>query len=109
MNQLNQIILEGIAVDNAVTVEIPSLKILFTVETSRTYKGTDGTVKEVSYFDVEYYGFNVKDLVSEITKGRTIRIVGRLKQNCWSDSNGEHSKVSVIAEHLELKPITKVD
>ena len=65
MNQLNQIILEGIAVDNAVTVEIPSLKILFTVETSRTYKGTDGTVKEVSYFDVEYYGFNVKDLVNQ--------------------------------------------
>ena len=39
------------------------------------------------------------------SKGRGVRMVGRLKQDRWADPEGKnHSKVQVIAEHVESKP-----
>ena len=39
-------------------------------------------------------------------KGRGIRVVGRLKQGRWTDTSGKnHSKIAIIAEHLEFKPV----
>ena len=41
-------------------------------------------------------------------KGRGIRVVGRLKQNRWKDDAGKsHSRVKIIAEHIEFKPFLK--
>jgi single-strand DNA-binding protein len=35
-------------------------------------------------------------------------VVGRLKQDRWTDQTGKpHSKVKVVAEHVEFKPIFK--
>jgi single-strand DNA-binding protein len=34
-----------------------------------------------------------------------LRVVGRIKQNRWVGSDGKNtSKVTIIAEHIELKP-----
>jgi len=39
-----------------------------------------------------------------------VRVVGRLKQDRWSDPDGKpHSRVLVIAEHVEFKPQIKKD
>ena len=39
-------------------------------------------------------------------KGRGLRVVGRLKQDSWKDSEGKlQSRVFVIAEHIEYKPV----
>ena len=36
--------------------------------------------------------------------GVGVRIVGRLKQNIWTDSDGmKHSEVQIVAEHIEIK------
>jgi single-strand DNA-binding protein len=41
-------------------------------------------------------------------KGRGIRVVGRLKQNRWSDAVGNNrSKVIIVAEHVEFRPDMK--
>ena len=41
-------------------------------------------------------------------KDRGIRVVGRLKQDRWTDENGKtFSKVKIIAEHIEYKPMLK--
>ena len=33
-----------------------------------------------------------------------VRIVGRLKQNKWTDKDGvSHSEVQIMAEHIEIK------
>jgi single-strand DNA-binding protein len=38
-------------------------------------------------------------------KGRGVRIVGRLKQDRWTDTESKnHSRISVVAEHVEFKP-----
>ena len=43
-------------------------------------------------------------------KGRGVRVVGRLKQDTWKDENGKSaSKVYVVAEHIEYKPMKKVE
>jgi len=38
-------------------------------------------------------------------KGRGVRVVGRLKQERWSGSDGKsHSRVTIVAEHVEFRP-----
>jgi len=43
-------------------------------------------------------------------KGRGVRVVGRLKQDVWKDADGkQQSKVYVVAEHIEYKPVFQKD
>ena len=70
-------------------------------------KSNEG-VEEVSFFDVEVYGRTAEFCQTRGVKGRDVRVVGRLKQDTWKDENGKtQSKVYVIAEHIEYKPIQK--
>ena len=62
--------------------------------------------KEVSYFDVETWGNLAQSCTQNGSKGRGVRVVGRLKQNRWVGNDGKnYSKVSVVAEHVEFKPV----
>ena len=36
-------------------------------------------------------------------RGQGVRVVGRLKQSRWEENNKKHSKIFVIAEHVEYK------
>jgi single-strand DNA-binding protein len=66
--------------------------------------------KEVSFFDVEAWSKLAESCRSMGYKGRGVRVVGRLKQDRWSDTEGKnHSKVSIIAEHVEFRPDFKKD
>ena len=62
-------------------------------------------VDEVSYFYVEAWGYLAEKLKKEnVKKGRGVRVIGRLKQGRWKDVEGKsHSKIFVVAEHIELK------
>lgn len=109
MNQLNSIILEGNLTKDA---ELREPKDGFNVCTfsmgvNRWYKNkNDESVEEVSYFDVETYGKMAEYCSKKAVKGRGVRVVGRLKQNVWKDAdNKTHSKVYVVAEHIEYRPI----
>ncbi|MBO7613885.1 MAG: single-stranded DNA-binding protein, partial [Treponema sp.] len=58
--------------------------------------------------DVEAYGKVAEYCESKAKKGRGVRVVGRLKQDVWKDSEGKTvSKVFVVAEHIEYKPLKK--
>ncbi len=109
MNQLNSIILEGNLVKDSVLSEpAEGFKVCrFTVAVNRFYKNkNDEGVEEVSYFDVEAYGKTAEYCEKKAKKGRGIRVVGRLKQNVWKDSDEKtQSKVFVVAEHIEYKPV----
>lgn len=109
MNQLNSLILEGKLVRDAVLVEpVEGFKVCkFALAVNRWYKNRNNEgVEEVSYFDVEVYGKTAEFCQKKGTKGRDIRVVGRLKQDVWKDENGKTmSKVYVIAEHIEYKPV----
>jgi single-strand DNA-binding protein len=61
--------------------------------------------KEVSFFDVEVWSKLAEACSENLKKGRGVRVVGRLKQDRWSDAEGKnHSRIKIIGEHVEFKP-----
>ena len=108
MNQLNSIILEGNLVRQAELSEpAKGFKVCkFPMAVNRFGKNMNGdSFEEVSFFDVEAYGKMAEICEKNGTKGRGIRVVGRLKQNRWKDTEGKSlSKVFIVAEHVEYRP-----
>lgn len=105
MNQLNSLIIEG----NLENGKREEKAFKFSVACNRFYKDKNGDGQnETSFFDVECWGKLADLCEKQFQKDRGVRIVGRLKQNRWKDECGKlHSKVIVIAEHVEFKPIIK--
>lgn len=108
MNNLNSLIIEGNVVKQGSLLEPANgFKVCsFPLAVNRWYKNKNGEgVTEVSYFDIEAYGRMAEICEKQGVKGRGVRVVGRLKQKTWKDEDGKsHSKVFVIAEHIEYKP-----
>ena len=113
MYQLNSLILEGNVVRQAECVEpTKGFKVCkFPIAVNRFSKNSNGEAyEEVSFFDVEAYGKMAEVCEKNSTKGRGLRVVGRLKQNRWKDADGKtQSKIFVVAEHIEYKPKTQKD
>lgn len=108
MNNINSIMLEGNLVRDPEhnETQMGSSVCNFSLAVNRTYKDSKGEkVDEVSFFDIETWGDLAEKLKKEnVKKGRGIRVVGRLKQGRWKDAEGKsHSKIFVVAEHIELK------
>lgn len=108
MNHLNSLIIEGnIVRQGELSEPMEGFKVCkFPVAVDRWYKNKDGNgVTEVSYFEVETYGRMAEFCSTQATKGRGVRVVGRLKQDRWKDTdNKNQSKTYIVAEHVEYKP-----
>ncbi|QEN09426.1 single-stranded DNA-binding protein [Oceanispirochaeta crateris] len=107
MNNLNSVILEGNLVRdpeaNLTPKGTPVCK--FSVASNRYYKSEGIRQSEVSYFDVEVWSKVAEACEKHLQKGRGVRVVGRLKQDRWTDEEGSsHYKVKVVGEHVEFKP-----
>ncbi len=109
MNLINSLVIEGNIVRDPLYKETAKGNSLctFSIASNRAYKSSEGNLeKEVSYFDVETWGNLAQSCTQNGSKGRGVRVVGRLKQNRWVGSDGKnYSKVSVVAEHVEFKPV----
>jgi single-strand DNA-binding protein len=112
MNNLNSIMIEGNMVRE------PSLKstpngtpvCTFSVAFNRYFKQESGKDPEVSFFDVETWSDLAKTCYNQGQKGQWVRIMGRLKQNRWDDSEGKHhSRVCIVAEKVEFRQRKKDD
>lgn len=104
MNMLNSLILEGV-VSGEPHLKETSDVLNFTIEVTRYYKNKAGEkVTETSQFDVVAFGEYGKSLLYPLKNYQVVRIVGRLKQDKWEDSDGvTHSEVKIVAEHIEFK------
>lgn len=108
MNNLNSLIIEGNIKEIKVSDLPNGLKVTeFSVAVLRYQKKEDGSFsEEVSCFSVLLFGRMAELAETNGKIGRGIRIVGRLKQERFIDSDGKaQSKIIVIAEHVEYKPI----
>jgi single-strand DNA-binding protein len=77
----------------------------FSLASNRFFKQDSGLEKEVSFFDVETWSKLAENCYNLGRKGRGVRVVGRLKQERWSGSDGKpHSKIAIVAEHVEFRP-----
>ena len=101
MNMLNSVILEGVVSDEPHLDETSDV-LNFTIEYTRYYKNKAGKkVTETSQFRVVAFNSMCK---RPLKNGSEVRIVGRLKQNKWTDKDGvPHSEVLIMAEHIEIK------
>ena len=101
MNQLNCLIIEGTAENFKSNEKCAE----FQISVKRFYRNANGeNVEEASIFDCEAWG-NLKNLLVDKKSGRSVSVVGRLKQNRWQDETGNfQSKTVVICDHIEFKP-----
>ena len=112
MTNLNTLIIEGNCVRSADVKINSTCKVAnFQVAVNRYFKNRNGEYEtEVSFFDCVTFGTMAEVSEKQIVKGRSIRIVGRLKQDRWTDSDGKNrSKIVVICEHIEFKPMQKTE
>ena len=112
MNNLNSILIEGNLVRDPLYRATPKGTPLctFSLASNRYYKQDSQLEKEVSFFDVETWSKLAENCYNMGHKGRGVRVVGRLKQDRWKGTDGKpHSKISIIAEHVEFRPEFKKD
>ncbi len=107
MNNLNSILLEGNLVRNPELTYTPKGTPVckFSIASNRFFKQDDEFQKEVSFFNVTTWSKVAETCGEKLTKGRGVRIAGRLKQDRWADQEGKpRSRVHIVANYVELKP-----
>ncbi|MGA2764830.1 MAG: single-stranded DNA-binding protein [Spirochaetia bacterium] len=110
MNNLNSLLIEGNLVRDPELSYTPKGTAVckFTVASNRFFKQEQETQKEVSFFEVTTWARLAEVCGEYLKKGRGVRVVGRLKQDRWTDPEGKpRSRIYVIAEHVEFKPQLK--
>lgn len=106
MNSLNSILVEGNLTRDPVMTETPKgTKVCnFSVASNRFYRHNEAMQKEVSFFDVESWAKLAEKCGDQLEKGRGVRVVGRLRQDRWTDADGKNrSRVKIVAEHVDIK------
>lgn len=112
MNNLNSIILEGNLTKDPVMDSTPKGTAVchFTVASNRYYKTEGERQEEVGFFEVEVWSRLAETCSEYLTKGRGVRVVGRLKQDRWTNPEGEpRSRIHIVGEHVEFRPKPKTD
>lgn len=105
MNNLNSVILEGNLTKTPTIDKTPKGTVVcnFVVASNRFYKTGEGRQSEVGFFDVEVWSQLAETCSEYLSKGRGVRVVGRLKQDRWTNSEGEpRSRIRIVGEHVEF-------
>lgn len=106
MNNLNSVLIEGNLVRDPEKKELENGAKLctFTVSTHRYFNQDNEKKSELSFFDIEVWNKTAELCLKTLSKGRGVRVVGRLKQDRWTDKEGRnHYKVKVVGESVEFK------
>lgn len=72
------------------------------IAVNRSRKQGDEWVNDVNYFDVTIWGKTAENLKPYLLKGQKVGISGYLKQDRWEKDGQKHSKVTIVAENVEL-------
>ena len=110
MNSLNSIMVEGNLTRDPELSATPkgTAVCTFGLASNRYYKVDEEMQQEVSFFEVETWARLAERCGEQLEKGRGVRVVGRLKQDRWSDKEGNpRSKVKIVADHVEFRPPRK--
>ena len=70
---------------------------------NRKVKKGQEWVDEANYFDVVFFGKQAEGLKQFLTKGKQVGVTGFLKQERWTDQNGQNrSAVKIYANDIQL-------
>ena len=106
MNDLNSVLIEGtLTQDPKMVIENNGKTITeFFISSERYYKQNDEYHKEVSFFEIHVLGKQAEACNDYLTKGKGVRVVGRLKQELRGDDGDARLNIFIIAEHVEFMP-----
>lgn len=107
MNNLNSVLLEGnLCRDPELRYTSKGTPVCtLVVASNRSYKIEGERHDEVSFIDTTAWGKLAAVCAEHLTKGRGVRVVGRLQQDRWEDADGNsRAKVRIVAEHVEFQP-----
>lgn len=108
MNNLNSVLLEGNLVrdpEEVVIGESATQMAKFGIAVNRFFKNAQSEpVEEVMFITIQAWGPLAKSCLQYLQKGRGVRVVGRLRQERWTDKEGANrERIIVVAEHVEFK------
>jgi len=106
MNNLNSVLIEGNMVRDPLLRSTPKGTQVcnFSIASNRYYRQDSNLERETGFFDVEAWGRLADTCGVHGRKGRGVRVVGRLKQDRWTGTDGKnHHKVAIVAEHVEYR------
>jgi single-strand DNA-binding protein len=70
---------------------------------NRQVKKGQEWVSEANYFDVVIFGKQAESLKPYLLRGKQIGVTGFLKQDRWTDQNGQNrSRVTLVANDIQL-------
>lgn len=72
------------------------------IAVNRSKKNGDQWIDEVSYFDITIWGKTAETLKPYLTQGKQICVEGHLKQDRWEKEGQKFSKVSIVADNVQL-------
>ncbi len=72
------------------------------IAVNRSKKSGDQWVEEANYFDITIWGKQAENLKPYLTKGKMIAVDGYLKQDRWEKDGQKQSKVSIVANNVQL-------
>jgi len=107
MNSLNSIIVEGNLTRDPEYRLTPTGRAVcvFSVASNRYYKKDEETQQETSFFNVETWAKLAETCNQYLNKGRGVRVIGRLKQDRWTNQEGKNrERIKIVAEHIDFKP-----
>ncbi|MFP4644420.1 MAG: single-stranded DNA-binding protein [Spirochaetales bacterium] len=110
MNNLNSVLVDGNLVADPdyreTTKGTPVCN--FRLGSNRYYRIDTELQEEANFFDVETWAKSAERCRDNLGKGRNVRVVGRLKQDRWTDDQGaKHSRVKIVADHVDFGPMPK--
>ena len=106
MEFINNLIIDGNLTRDPELKETPKgTKVCnFSIAYNRFYRVQEETRKEVSFFDIEAWAREAESCEKNLFKGRGVRVIGRLRQDRWEDTEGKsRSKIKIVAEHVYIK------
>ncbi len=113
MNNLNSVIIEGnLTADPEIKFTPNGSQVgNFRIASNRHWKDGDGERQEdVSFVDVEVWSRLAETCAQYLKKGRSVRVVGAIKQNRWTTPEGEHrSRFLIAGQHVEFGPKPHVE
>ena len=110
MNNLNSVLIEGNLTRDPELRYTPkgTPTCQLVLASNRSYRDPERQgerTEEVSFIETTTWGKLAEVCHEHLTKGRGIRVVGRLKQERWEDPDGNsRAKVVTIAEQVEFQP-----
>lgn len=72
------------------------------IAVNRSKKQGDQWIENVSYFNITIWGKTAENLKPYLTKGKQICVEGHLQQDRWEKDGQKFSKVSVVADNVQL-------